>query len=122
MIQSKSPACAIVVLFALGLAACGQGDTVPGRWYTHTQVEAGGPLFAQHCAVCHGEQAEATADWMRRDAQGNFPPPPLNGSAHAWHHPLEVLLTVIDQGGEPYGGVMPPFRDILSHDEKLAVV
>ena len=27
---------------------------VEGRWYTHEQVSRGKPLFAQHCAACHG--------------------------------------------------------------------
>ena len=53
---------------------------------------------------------------------GSYPPPPLNGTAHAWHHSIEVLLTVINQGGIPNGGKMPAFKNKLSQDQKIAVV
>ncbi|MFB3103971.1 MAG: c-type cytochrome, partial [Pseudomonadales bacterium] len=62
-------------------------DTVAGRWYTTNEVAKGKVLFLSHCASCHGQAAEGTLDWRRTDANGNYPPPPLNGSAHGWHHP-----------------------------------
>ena len=93
------------------------------RWYSAEQVAAGGEVFAQNCAVCHGAEAQGTAgDWREKLADGSFPPPPLNGSAHAWHHPQEVLLRVIDYGGEAMGGKMPAFIDVLEQSEKLAAV
>ena len=93
------------------------------RWYTTGQVEAGASVFAVHCADCHGDAAQGTvADWQARLPDGSFPPPPLNGSAHTWHHPLSVLLQVIDMGGVPLGGQMPAFDDVLADDEKLAAV
>jgi mono/diheme cytochrome c family protein len=46
----------------------------------------------------------------------------LNGTAHAWHHPLGVLKKVINEGGIPMGGKMPAFNDKLKDDEKLAVI
>lgn len=87
------------------------------RWYTPEQVEAGSTLYAQHCASCHKPNAEGTADWRTRDANGKLPPPPLNGTAHAWHHPLDVLRTVVKRGGAPVGGSMPAFADKLSAGE-----
>ncbi|MGB0712589.1 MAG: thioredoxin fold domain-containing protein, partial [Gammaproteobacteria bacterium] len=45
---------------------------------------------------------------------GKYPPPPLNGTAHAWHHSLDVLRRQIRLGGVPLGGAMPPFQDTLS--------
>ena len=88
--------CAILV----GLSACAPEEPaetlVGGRWYTHEQVSRGKPLFAQHCAVCHGEWGQGLAeDWRKTDASGHYPPPPLNGTAHTWHHPTEVLLRTI---------------------------
>jgi len=92
-------------------------DTVAGRWYTQVQVERGRELFQAHCSACHGQQAQATSEWRTPGADGNYPPPPLNGSAHAWHHPLPVLARVIEQGGIPHGGVMPGFSETLDRDQ-----
>ncbi len=113
----------LVTLAALS-AACGRppAETVPGRWYTAAQVTAGEPLYQANCAACHGADGSATADWRTTDANGNFPPPPLNGTAHTWHHPLEVLTGTIAEGGAAYGGVMPAFGSVLDADQRLAVV
>lgn len=92
------------------------------RWYTERQVAQGREIFIRHCAVCHGKDAAATPNWRRPDAAGNYPPPPLNGSAHTWHHPLPVLRETIQQGGAPLGGVMPGFAGKLSEQETDAVI
>ncbi|MDH4107095.1 MAG: cytochrome c [Gammaproteobacteria bacterium] len=117
---------ALIATFCLPLlAACSneaREPTVAGRWYTASQVEAGEPLFRQYCATCHGEDGSATPDWRRLDANGNYPPPPLNGSAHTWHHPLDVLDATIVQGGAPFGGQMPAFGSALDADDRLAII
>ena len=93
------------------------------RWNSVEQVALGREVFTQNCAVCHGAQAQGiVGDWREKLDDGSFPPPPLNGSAHAWHHPQEILLRVIDYGGEAMGGKMPAFIDVLEQDEKLAAV
>lgn len=93
------------------------------RWYDAAQVQAGAGVFAQYCAVCHGERAQGLADdWRERLDDGSFPPPPLNGTAHAWHHPLSVLLQVIDDGGVEFGGKMPGFAEVLSPSEKREAI
>lgn len=93
------------------------------RWYGAEQVVLGREVFTQNCAVCHGAEAQgAPGDWREKLADGSFPPPPLNGSAHAWHHPQEILMRVIDYGGESMGGKMPAFIDELEQAEKLAAV
>ena len=61
------------------------------RWYNDEQVARGAPLFRANCAACHGQNAEATPNWKQTDANGNYPPPPLNGTAHTWHHDLDLL-------------------------------
>jgi len=96
--------------------------TVPGRWYSAQQVEAGAVLYQAHCAVCHGADGSATAEWRTPDPAGNYPPPPLNGTAHAWHHPLEVLSDTIAEGGAPFGGVMPGFGALLGESDRLAII
>ncbi|PCI75383.1 MAG: cytochrome C oxidase Cbb3 [SAR86 cluster bacterium] len=93
------------------------------RWSSAEQVVLGREVFTQNCAVCHGAEAQGTVgDWREKLDDGSFPPPPLNGSAHAWHHPQEILLRVIDYGGEAMGGKMPAFIDVLEQNEKLAAV
>ena len=101
----------------------GEGTPVAGRWYSVEQVNTGSRVFQDECAQCHGAQAQGiTADWRERLDDGSFPPPPLNGSAHAWHHPLSVLLRVINQGGALLGGQMPAFANQISDKEKLAAI
>jgi mono/diheme cytochrome c family protein len=88
-----------------------------GRWYNDKQVENGGLLFSENCTSCHGQNGEGTLDWKRRDANGNLPPPPINGTAHAWHHDIDVLRETIKLGGSQWGGQMPAFNGRLSSDE-----
>ncbi|MCW8963046.1 MAG: thioredoxin fold domain-containing protein [Gammaproteobacteria bacterium] len=87
------------------------------RWYNDDQVKQGAKVFAANCAACHGKNAEATKEWRKRDANGNLVPPPLNGTAHAWHHPLKLLRHTVRKGGAPVGGTMPPFEGKLSATE-----
>ncbi len=97
--------------------------TAEPRWYRQDQVSTGQEVFAQNCAVCHGDRAQGLVEnWRQRLPDGSFPPPPLNGSAHAWHHPLFQLIQTIETGGVPYGGQMPAFDELLSNEEKLAAV
>ena len=112
------------VLLLVFTTACADSaeDTVPGRWYTAEQVEAGAPLYQSWCAQCHAADGSATADWRTPDANGNYPPPPLNGSAHTWHHPMEVLTGTIAEGGAAFGGVMPGFGHVLDEADRLAIV
>lgn len=93
-----------------------------GRWYANAWVEEGKTLFTQYCAACHGDRAQATPDWMTLDENGNYPPPPLNGTAHAWHHPLAELEMVIKQGGAPFGGVMPGWETVLSDQDIVKII
>jgi mono/diheme cytochrome c family protein len=95
---------------------------VTNRWYFSEQADRGQVVFTSNCVACHGKNAEATADWKTPDANGAYPPPPLNGSAHAWHHPLSVLGRTIYLGGAPVGGQMPAFKDVLSETEIIDVI
>jgi len=92
------------------------------RWYDQAAVDQGASLFKQNCASCHGVNAEGTADWKKTDADGNYPPPPLNGSAHAWHHNKELLTRTILEGGAKLGGTMPAFAGKLTEQEIEAVI
>ena len=124
----------VVLLLLPLLPACeqappeAQGDSfsVPGpasvaRNLDAKQVAEGAVLYREHCAACHGHEAEGTENWRRTGADGKYPPPPLNGTAHAWHHPTEVLLEVIMDGSIGDGN-MPAWRGKLSQQQALAII
>ncbi|MCU7876492.1 MAG: cytochrome c [Candidatus Thiodiazotropha sp. (ex Lucinoma borealis)] len=87
------------------------------RWYSQAQVERGDPLFQTNCASCHKPDASGTPNWRDLDADGKLPPPPLNGTAHAWHHPLSILHRTVRVGGVPLGGTMPGFAETLNTEQ-----
>jgi mono/diheme cytochrome c family protein len=86
----------------------------PARWYTSEQLERGNALFATHCASCHGAKGQGVFTWRQRDANAKLPPPPLNGTGHAWHHPLQALRYQIKFGARGGSGTMPPFENTLT--------
>ncbi|HEY9018623.1 cytochrome c [Thiomicrorhabdus sp. 6S2-11] len=93
------------------------------RWYSTTDVQMGKKVFLANCAACHGDQAQGLVkDWKQTLDNGKYPAPPLNGSAHAWHHPLKILNRTIVYGGIPLGGTMPGFEDKLSQTERLQAI
>lgn len=111
-----------IILVFLMLAGC-QQNTSSERWYTQEQIDHGRGLFVKHCSACHGDQAQGLVeDWQSTDADGFYPPPPLNGSAHAWHHPLPVLTKIIREGGKSYDGRMPGFSEVLSESDQYAII
>jgi mono/diheme cytochrome c family protein len=95
---------------------------VPARSSDLVQITRGGKVYQQNCAECHGVNGEGAADWRQRDANGQFPPPPLNGSGHTWHHPLSALRYTIRNGTKAIGGNMPAWKDKLSNDDIDAVI
>lgn len=118
-----SPVCrrlSRLCLFAL--ATLSSTGFAAERWYDASLVAKGEPVFRQHCAECHGANAEGTANWKQKTPDGHYPPPPLNGTAHTWHHSMDQLTRSIRFGGAQYDGVMPPFGDKLSEDEIRAVI
>jgi len=103
----------ILILSGLMLAAGQSLAAESNRWYSDEQLAQGETLFRQYCAACHGQNAEATPDWKIADDNGKYPPPPLNGTAHAWHHDLDLLRRTVREGGTKLGGQMPAFEGKL---------
>ena len=112
----------------LALTACEQQATpnetvVVKRDVTDPVVlKQGRALYLKNCTVCHGLNAEGALDWRQRDAQGKFPPPPLNGTGHAWHHPMNALIDTIKNGTQRLGGNMPPWKDRLNDQEIETII
>lgn len=92
------------------------------RWYEFQQVSKGAGVFQANCAVCHGKQAEGAPNWQKLGPDGKYPAPPLNGSGHGWHHPLQILFHVIKNGSPGGQGNMPPWGEKLSDDEMIAAI
>ena len=104
-----------LILIPLFASAIYAGDS----WYDKADIAEGKKLFAKNCAVCHGaEGIGPKGDWREKLPNGKMKPPPLNGTAHTWHHKPELLKQIIKTGGETYGenykGWMPQFKDKLS--------
>ena len=93
-----------IIFSVLLLQACADGidvkyrDTETNRWYSSTQVAQGKKIFSENCASCHGGAAQGGNNWRVANKAGVYPPPPLNGTGHTWHHPLKMLKESISNG------------------------
>lgn len=87
-----------------------------------SNIKLGEQVFNANCTVCHGKAgAGIVKDW-KVAIDGKYPPPPLNGTAHTWHHSRAILLRSINDGGAKFGGQMPAFKDKLTEPQKQAVL
>lgn len=94
-------------LFIAGLMQGGGGPPGAGisdAPVTRGQLEAGAGLYADACAACHGVEGEGFA------APG-IPAPPLDGSAHSWHHADEQIVGLIRRGGTQMPAVGATWSD-----------
>lgn len=120
------------LVVGLGLAGCDgrpsagraeAGEAVAERKLDAAQVARGKAVYERHCLECHGAGGQGQpGDWRIRDADGHFPPPPLDDSAHAWHHPTAVLLEVIREGSPAGQGKMPAWEGKLTEQQMQDVV
>lgn len=93
------------------------------------QVARGKPVYAQHCAACHGARLEGQPNWQERLPSGRMPAPPHDASGHTWHHPDAVLFGITKLGIGPgkyappgYQSDMPAFSGVLGDAEIWAVL
>ncbi len=115
-----------LALVAFSLFACGGKEEVEQEALDRTAVPAsvvqkGQGLFTRHCARCHGDNAQGDVNWRAPGADGRYPPPPLDGSGHAWHHPMPLLRDIILKGTEPAGN-MPGWEEKLSREDVDAII
>ncbi len=120
------------LVVGLGLAGCDEtyasggddGDkTAVERKLDAAQVARGRTIYQKHCIECHGADGQGqSGDWRVRGVDGMYPPPPLDDSAHAWHHPTAVLLAAIRDGSPPGEGKMPEWKGRFSDLEMQDVV
>lgn len=86
------------------------------------QIRRGEAVYRANCTGCHGLNGEATPDWRKPNPDGKYPPPPLDSSAHAWHHSTEVLKKTILKGTPPEIGSMPAWEGKLTEQQVDDVV
>ena len=109
----------IIAIIAI-LAGCSSGEKEKNL---ELNIALGEDVFNKNCISCHGSKGVGLAkDWKVKDENGNYPAPPLNGSAHTWHHSPSDLLYTINKGGGEMGGMMPGFEQRLSEEKKLALI
>ncbi len=87
-----------------------------------TTLALGKKVFDNHCASCHGGSGQGADDWQKPGPDGKYPAPPLNGTGHAWHHPMAALQQTIRNGTARIGGNMPAWENELSDEEINAVI
>lgn len=85
-------------------------------------VMTGAKLFRDNCARCHGPVGQGDPNWTKADANGKYPPPPLNGTGHTWHHSTDVLLRTVRDGTAALGGNMPAWKNKLTDAQILAII
>lgn len=90
-------------------------------------VAAGRQVYLQHCATCHGANAQGAPNWQRPNAQGDMPAPPHDDSGHTWRHSDAELTAIILHGlRDPFnktpGLTMPPFTGVLTPQQIAAVI
>lgn len=78
-------------------------------------VMRGARLYQEHCAQCHGPEAQGHPDWENPQV---IAAPPLDGSGNEWKRRKQDLIAIIKEGAkrndEP---VMPGLGERLSEQE-----
>jgi mono/diheme cytochrome c family protein len=101
-----------------------QGTAVPPLPTLDAEsVLEGEQLYATFCGTCHGAELEGEPNWLQPKEDGSLRAPPHTSDGHTWHHPDELLLDVITNGGDPaFGGTMPGFSAQLSREDMIAIL
>lgn len=98
-------AVAIVGIVVAASVAARSGDSASTTPVVDQEVlDAGGTLYAETCATCHGDDGEGFA-------RSAVPAPPLDGSAHSWHHSDEQIVSLLRTGGTQMPAVASDWPD-----------
>jgi mono/diheme cytochrome c family protein len=86
-------------------------------------VAQGAIVYTQSCAKCHGANLEGAPNWKQPLTDGSLPPPPHDASGHTWHHPDDLLINIVENGGiPPENSKMPAFKGQLNREQVVAVL
>lgn len=115
------------------LAACSKEDkpaplTTPApavRHFEPASLVRGAALFEQHCALCHGPQAQGHPDWLT-PSNGSFAAaPPLDGTGNDWKRSRAELAATIQNGVKRKSDnemVMPAWKGRLKDQDVEDVI
>ena len=118
----------ILVGFGVGLAAFNIAGskaaeiTMNGRPVSEAELALGQEVYETQCAACHGLEGEGQPNWKQPNAEGIYPAPPHTSEGHTWHHSDTQLLEIIAAGGSMPNSAMPGYADILTEEERVAVL
>jgi len=109
-----------MIAVANHVAIARAGDEAP-------PLDLGRTVYEQHCASCHGANADGAPNWQERDAHGELPAPPHNAEGHTWRHSDADLYQMVNKGWrDPFNKTkrltMPAFGDVLSREQIRAVI
>lgn len=109
----------------LSLFGCSrEGDQVAVTpHFDDAAVARGALLYEQHCAQCHGPEAQGHPDW-NTPSDGSFvAAPPLNGTGNDSARSKQELVATIQHGVSRNGvPVMPAWRGRLENEEVESVL
>ncbi len=112
----------IILVAALFAAACGkkEPETPPAkdqssRLFSTESLFRGVSLYQEHCAQCHGPEAQGHPDWQNPRVVAA---PPLNGSGNVWKRRKQDMIAIIKNGAARHGEpVMPAWKGRLSDQD-----
>ena len=81
-------------------------------------LASGARLYQEHCATCHGPEAQGHPDWERSSRTDLPAAPPLNGSGNDSKRKKQELVAAIKNGTMRKGmSLMPAWKGRLSDQE-----
>jgi mono/diheme cytochrome c family protein len=112
----------MIVVVALLMPACGKkAPEAPAdkeksdRLFSTESLFRGVRLYQEHCALCHGPEAQGHPDWQNPQVVAA---PPLNGSGNEWKRHKRDMIAIIQNGAQRHGEpVMPAWKGRLSDQD-----
>ncbi len=98
----------------------GAAPTVPGAALPEldpARIERGAVIYVRECAACHGVAGEGQPNWMIPNADGSYNAPPHDPTGHTWHHPDQLLISIVLDGSNFPQSQMPVYREKLSEED-----
>ncbi len=85
------------------------------RAFSVESLARGAALFQEHCAICHGPEAQGHPDWRNPSVTAA---PPLNGSGNELSRTQQDFVAIVKNGANRNNQpVMPAWKGRLSDSE-----